>query len=144
MHGIGIAGIKKFAGGFGHRALGAWGEPVTKQFVQEAVNEAPKLEASLAGIRTPQSVAFLHYPPIEQTVEGEPLEIYPFVGSSRREEPLTPNDPSPPTLANIAAVKRPGLAPPCYLCVRAPSVRINATPSALRTTSPTISPNGER
>lgn len=46
VHGIGIAGVKGFAGGFGHRALGAWGEPVTKQFVQEAVNEALKLEAA--------------------------------------------------------------------------------------------------
>lgn len=89
VHGIGIAGVKGFAGGFGHRALGAWGEPITKRFVQEAVNEALKLEAALARIRTPQSIALLHYSPIEQTVEGEPLEIYPFVGSSRLEEPLT-------------------------------------------------------
>ena len=31
VHGIGMAGVKAFARGFGHRALGAWGEPVTKQ-----------------------------------------------------------------------------------------------------------------
>jgi hypothetical protein len=31
----------------------------------------------------------LHYSPVEQTVQGEPLEIYPFLGSSRLEEPLT-------------------------------------------------------
>src|SRR5262249_45663769 len=29
------------------------------------------------------------YSPVQQTVEGEPLEIYPFVGSSRLEEPLS-------------------------------------------------------
>jgi Icc-related predicted phosphoesterase len=31
----------------------------------------------------------MHYSPIEGTVEGEPKEIYPYLGSSRLEEPLT-------------------------------------------------------
>jgi Icc-related predicted phosphoesterase len=88
VHGIGIAGVKGFAGGFGRGALGPWGEPVVKQFVHEAVNEALKLEAALARLRTPQILALLHYSPVQQTVEGEPPEIYPFVGSSRLEEPL--------------------------------------------------------
>ncbi|MFX5126539.1 hypothetical protein ABTC57_18985, partial [Acinetobacter baumannii] len=35
--GIGFAGCKGFAGGFGKGALGAWGEPVIKAFVQEAL-----------------------------------------------------------------------------------------------------------
>ena len=47
MHGIGIAGVKGFGGGFGQRALGPWGETIIKQFVHEAVNEALKLEAAL-------------------------------------------------------------------------------------------------
>jgi Icc-related predicted phosphoesterase len=85
---IGVAGIKGFAGGFGKRALGPWGEPTIKHFVHEAVNEALKLEAALARLRTAQIVALMHYSPIQQTVEGEPLEIYAFVGSSRLEEPL--------------------------------------------------------
>jgi Icc-related predicted phosphoesterase len=88
MAGIGIAGVKGFGGGFGQRALGAWGERIIKQFVHEAVNEALKLEAALARLRTPAMVALLHYSPVQQTVEGEPLEIYPFVGSSRLEEPI--------------------------------------------------------
>jgi Icc-related predicted phosphoesterase len=89
LHGIGIAGVKGFGGGFGSRALGPWGEPIIKQFVHEAVNEALKLEAALARLRTKQLVALLHYSPVQQTVEGEPLEIYPFVGSSRLEEPIS-------------------------------------------------------
>jgi len=88
MLGIGIAGVKGFGGGFGKRALGPWGEAIIKQFVREAVDEALKLEAALARLRTPQIVALLHYSPIQQTVDGEPLEIYPFLGSSRLEEPL--------------------------------------------------------
>jgi Icc-related predicted phosphoesterase len=82
VHGIGIAGVKGFAGGFGTAALGPWGEPTIKQFVHEAVNEALKLEASLARLRSPRQVVLLHYSPVRQTVEGEPLEIYPFVGST--------------------------------------------------------------
>ena len=88
LHGIGIAGVKGFGGGFGKRALGPWGEPIIKQFVHEAVNEALKLEAALARLRTERLVALLHYSPVQETVEGEPLEIYPFVGSSRLEEPI--------------------------------------------------------
>jgi Icc-related predicted phosphoesterase len=88
IHGVGFAGIKGFCGGFGRRALGPWGEPIIKQFVHEAIDEALKLEAALARLRTSQRIVVLHYSPIQQTVEGEPLEIYPFLGSSRLEEPL--------------------------------------------------------
>jgi Icc-related predicted phosphoesterase len=89
LHGVGIAGVKGFGGGFGARALGPWGEPIIKQFVLEAVNEALKLEAALARLRTAQMIVLLHYAPVQSTVDGEPLEIYPFVGSSRLEEPIS-------------------------------------------------------
>lgn len=86
--GIGFAGVKGFAGGFGRRALGPWGEDIMKKFVHEAVNEALKLESALARLRNDHRIAVLHYSPIQGTVEGEPLEIYPFLGCSRLEEPL--------------------------------------------------------
>jgi Icc-related predicted phosphoesterase len=88
MQGIGVAGAKGFGGGFGPRALGPWGEPIIKQFVHAAVDEALKLEAAMARLRTVELIALLHYSPIQQTVEGEPLEIYPFLGCSRLEEPI--------------------------------------------------------
>jgi Icc-related predicted phosphoesterase len=88
VHGIGFAGIKGFCGGFGRRALGPWGEAIIKQFVHEAIDQALKLEAALARLRTSQRIVLLHYSPIQQTVEGEPPEIFPFLGSSRLEEPL--------------------------------------------------------
>jgi len=88
IEGVGIAGAKGFAGGFGRGSLGAWGEPAIKLFVQEALNEAMKLESALAKLRTPRKIALLHYSPISGTVEGEPTEIYPFLGSSRLEDPL--------------------------------------------------------
>lgn len=86
--GVGFAGVKGFGGGFGVRALEPWGERIIKQFVQEALDESLKLEMALSRLRTPQRIALLHYSPIQATVEGEPLEIYPFLGSSRLEEPL--------------------------------------------------------
>lgn len=89
VQGIGFAGVKGFAGGFGPKALGAWGEDIIKKFVHEAVDEALKLEAALARLETPHRIAVLHYSPIQETVEGEPPEIFPFLGSSRLEEPLT-------------------------------------------------------
>ncbi len=89
--GIGFAGVKGFCGGFDERALGPWGEDMVKRFVREALEEALRLESALARLRTPNRVAVLHYSPIKATVVGEPPEIYPFVGSSRLEEPLTRN-----------------------------------------------------
>lgn len=89
IHGIGFAGIRGFCGGFGRGALGAWGEPVIKAFVHEAITEALKLETALQRLRTEHRIAIIHYAPVRETVEGEPLEIYPFLGSSRLEEPLT-------------------------------------------------------
>ncbi|MBW8876849.1 MAG: metallophosphoesterase [Acidobacteria bacterium] len=89
VKGVGFAGVKGFAGGFGKRALGPWGEDIIKQFVREAVDEALKLESALARLRGRPRIAVLHYSPIQETVEGEPVEIFPFLGSSRLEEPLT-------------------------------------------------------
>jgi Icc-related predicted phosphoesterase len=88
IHGIGFAGVKGFAGGFGRGALGPWGELTIKAFVQEAVQEALKLESALARLKTAHRFAVLHYSPIRETVEGEPMEIMPWLGSSRLEEPL--------------------------------------------------------
>jgi len=88
VEGIGIAGAKGFSGGFGRATLGAWGELATKRFVQEAIDEALKLERALARLRTHRRIAMLHYAPIRATVEGEPLDIHPYLGTSRLEEPL--------------------------------------------------------
>lgn len=88
VQGIGFAGVKGFAGGFGRGVLGPWGEDAVKRFVHEAVDEALKLESALARLRTPSKIAILHYAPTVTTVEGEPREIYPYLGCSRLEEPL--------------------------------------------------------
>jgi Icc-related predicted phosphoesterase len=88
VRGIGFAGVKGFAGGFGARILKPWGEATIKALVREAVDESLKLESALARLKTDQRVALLHYAPVHDTVEGEPPEIFPFLGCSRLEEPI--------------------------------------------------------
>jgi Icc-related predicted phosphoesterase len=86
--GVGFAGAKGFCGGFDRQTLEPWGEPIVKAFVQEAVSETLKLESALARLRTSHRVALLHYAPVRTTVEGEPADLFPFLGCSRLEDPL--------------------------------------------------------
>src|SRR5437764_5578577 len=88
IEGVGFAGVKGFLGGFGRGELAPFGEPIVKAFVDEAVNEARKLENALRSLRTERSVAVLHYSPIIGTLEGEPLEIFQYLGSQRLAEPI--------------------------------------------------------
>ena len=83
IEGVGFAGVKGFIGGFGRGELAAFGEDAIKVFVDESLNEARKLENQLRTLRTERIMAVLHYAPIPETVQGEPLEIFPFLGSSR-------------------------------------------------------------
>ena len=88
INGIGFAGVCGFGGGFGRRMLNAWGEPLIKQFVQEAIDHAVRLEQALAKLQTQKKVVVMHYAPIRGTVQGEDPEIFPFLGSTRLEEPI--------------------------------------------------------
>ena len=83
IEGVGFAGVKGFIGGFGPRELDPFGEAAIKSFVDESAREARKLEHQLRTLRSERIFAILHYSPIAATVEGEPLEIFPFLGSSR-------------------------------------------------------------
>ena len=86
IHGIGFAGVKGFAGGFGQRALEPWGEQMIKLFVREALDETLKLERALSMLRTEKRIVVTHYAPIADTVKGEPEQIYPYLGSGRLSE----------------------------------------------------------
>ncbi len=88
LGGIGFVGSKGFAGGFGRGSLAPFGEPLIKRFVQESIDEALRLENALRNLHTEIKVVVLHYAPIEETVVGEPKQIYPFLGCSRYLAPL--------------------------------------------------------
>jgi Icc-related predicted phosphoesterase len=85
---LGVAGVKGFGGGFGNATLQAFGEGQTKSFVQEAVHESLKLEAALSHLDTPKKVVIMHYAPVPETLEGENIEIRPFLGTSRLAMPV--------------------------------------------------------
>jgi Icc-related predicted phosphoesterase len=90
VRGVGFAGVKGFAGGFGARMLSPFGEGAIKEFVREAVNEAFHLENALHSLaqESERLVVVLHYAPVADTVAGEPPEIWPFLGSSRLAETI--------------------------------------------------------
>src|SRR5205085_5576611 len=85
IEGVGFAGVCGFGGGFGRRMLNAWGEPLIKHFVQEAIDHAVRLEQALSKLQTDKKIVVLHYSPIRATVQGEDPEIFAFLGSSRLE-----------------------------------------------------------
>ena len=86
--GVGFVGVKGFAGGFGSRMLGSFGEPIIKRFVEETVREALHLENAMRRVRSGRTLVVLHYAPIAETVAEEPPEIFPFLGSSRLAETI--------------------------------------------------------
>lgn len=88
IDGVGFAGVKGFPGGFGRGVLGAFGEVQVKAFVQAAVDEAMKLENALRNLGTGVRIVVMHYAPLAATVEGEPREVYPYLGSSRLLAPI--------------------------------------------------------
>ena len=88
IEGVGFAGVKGFMGGYGRGELAPFGEPIAKAFVQEALDEARKLENQLRTLRTERSVAVLHYSPITDTIEGEPEAIFQYLGSQRLCDPI--------------------------------------------------------
>lgn len=86
--GVGFVGVKGFAGGFGRHMLGSFGESAIKAMVAESVEESMRLENAMRQVRAEKAMVVLHYAPIAETVAGEPLEIYPFLGSSRLAETI--------------------------------------------------------
>lgn len=78
---VGVAGVKGFGGGFAGRCGSDFGEPEMKAFVATTKASADRLHRALASLRAEVTVALLHYSPVPDTLAGEPLEIYPFLGS---------------------------------------------------------------
>ena len=80
-HRLGVAGAKGFGGGFAGACASKFGEREMKAFVGTTEAIADKLGAALRGLDCDALVALTHYSPVPETLTGEPLEIYPFLGS---------------------------------------------------------------
>jgi Icc-related predicted phosphoesterase len=78
---VGITGVKGFGGGFAGACGSDFGEPEMKAFIRHTKGTAQRLEELLRDLDTDVRIALLHYSPVEETLRGERLEIYPFLGS---------------------------------------------------------------
>ncbi|MGV9566634.1 metallophosphoesterase family protein [Streptomyces sp. NPDC003480] len=81
---VGVAGTKGFGGGFVGRSAGEFGEPLMKEFVRCSRRCADALRLALEELDEQGCdvrIALTHYSPVPETLAGEPLEIYPFLGS---------------------------------------------------------------
>ena len=79
-HRLGVAGVKGFGGGFGGATASNFGEREMKNFVGTTEEISARLQEALAGVECDALVALTHYAPVPETLIGEPLEIYPFLG----------------------------------------------------------------
>jgi Icc-related predicted phosphoesterase len=88
VDGVAFVGVKGFMGGFGRRMLASFGEGCVKALVAESMSEAMRLENAMRMVQSERAVVILHYAPVLDTVEGEPPEIFPFLGCSRLAETI--------------------------------------------------------
>jgi Icc-related predicted phosphoesterase len=79
---LGVAGTKGFGGGFIGTNATDFGEPEMKAFVRLTKELAAGLQEALEDLVTADyRVALMHYSPVKETLEGEPPEIWAFLGS---------------------------------------------------------------
>ena len=78
---LGIAGSTGFGGGFPGAEASEFGEPEMKRFVCRARRMSERLQGALEALDSDVRIALLHYAPVPDTLVGERLEIYPFLGS---------------------------------------------------------------
>jgi Icc-related predicted phosphoesterase len=78
---VGVAGIKGFGGGFAGACGSDFGEAEMKSFIHHTKCVADSLRDALESLRTDVRIALMHYAPVKDTLSGERLEIFPFLGS---------------------------------------------------------------
>ena len=78
---LGVAGVKGFGGGFAGRCASDFGEPEMKAFIRHTQQVSTNLRTALGALACDVRVALVHYSPVPETLAGEPLEIFPFLGS---------------------------------------------------------------
>ena len=78
---VGVAGTKGFGGGFAGACGSEFGEPEMKAFMAHSRGLAERLETCLSALDTDVKIALMHYAPCPDTLMGERLEIFPFLGS---------------------------------------------------------------
>jgi Icc-related predicted phosphoesterase len=78
---VGVAGTKGFGGGFAGACGSEFGEPEMKAFTRHTRELADRFGVALRELDCDVRLAVLHFSPVPETLVGEPLEIFPFLGS---------------------------------------------------------------
>jgi Icc-related predicted phosphoesterase len=86
---VGVVGTKGFVGGFPGLALPDFGEPLLRRVYAETSAEAEAITRGLQAIvHCDVRIVLLHYAPVVDTLEGEPLGIQTYLGSERLATPI--------------------------------------------------------
>ncbi len=91
---VGVAGLKGFVGGFDGHRIPDFGEPLLRALYDDTSADVEALDVALRQIAMcPLRVVLLHYAPVEATLEGEPREIWSFLGTDRLAAPIAEHRP---------------------------------------------------
>ncbi len=89
---LGIVGAKGFVGGFPGSALPDFGEPLLRRVYAETSAETDAIARGLQAIvHCDIRIVLLHYSPVVDTLDGEPLGIYTYLGCDRLATPIAEN-----------------------------------------------------
>jgi Icc-related predicted phosphoesterase len=91
---LGVVGLKGFVGGFHGYTIPDFGEPLLRSVYDETSSDVQALDSGLREIAACEMrIVLLHYAPVSATLEGEPREIWAFLGSDRLAAPIAEHRP---------------------------------------------------
>ena len=91
---VGIVGLKGFVGGFAGSNLPDFGERQLREVYATTSDDVEALERGLREVaQCPFRIVLLHYAPTAETLEGEPVGIWAFLGSDRLGAPIREHAP---------------------------------------------------
>lgn len=93
-HDVGVVGLKGFVGGFAGSHLPDFGEPLLREVYGETSRDVEALDAGLREVALCRlRIVMLHYSPSAATIKGEPVGIWPFLGTDRLAAPIVEHEP---------------------------------------------------
>ena len=93
-HAVGIVGAKGFVGGFPGSHLSDFGEASLRALYAETAAETQAIDEGLRAVALcPFRIVVLHYAPTSDTLRGEPVGIWTYLGTDRLAPPIVEHSP---------------------------------------------------
>ena len=93
-HEVGVVGAKGFVGGFSGSHLSDFGEPSLRALYAETAAETAAIDEGLRAVALcPFRIVVLHYAPTSDTLQGEPVGIWTYLGTDRLAPPIVEHSP---------------------------------------------------